>query len=79
MNIKFMDIARSLKSKEERDIKLCVQSDDDIIVYYIHQSFNDREPVWNVVKTIDEVWKLTDEVLKLENKNENNVLIKKEI
>ena len=77
MNIKFMDIARSLKSKEERDIKLCVQSDDDIIVYYIHQSFNDREPVWNVVKTIDEVWKLTDEVLKLENKNENNVLIKK--
>ena len=76
INMKFDDIGRSLKSKEECDIKLCIQDNDDITLYYIHQSFKDDEPVWNVVKTDNKVWKLTEEVLKLDNKGMNKVLKK---
>lgn len=71
INMKFDDIGRSLKAKNECDIKLCIQNGDDIILYYVHQSFKDNEPVWGVVKTNSEVWKLTEEVLKLENKCAN--------
>lgn len=69
--MKFDDIGRSLKAKNECDIKLCIQNRDDITLYYVHQSFKDNEPVWNVVKTNGEVWRLTEEVLKLENKCAN--------
>lgn len=68
LNMKFNDIGRSLKAKNECDIKLCIQDGDDIILYYVHQSFKDNEPIWTVVKTNNEVWRLTEEVLKLENK-----------
>lgn len=67
INKRFDDIGRSLKVKNGCDIKLCIQNGDNIILYYIHQSFNDGEPVWGVVKTNSEIWRLTDEVLKLED------------
>lgn len=68
INMKFDDIGRNLKTKKECDIKLCIQNGDNITLYYVHQSFKDNEPVWSVVKTNSEVWKLTEEVLKFENK-----------
>ena len=71
INMKFDEIGRSLKEKNECDIKLCIQNGDDLILYYVHQSFKDSEPVWSVVKTNSEVWKLTEEVLKFENKCAN--------
>ena len=71
LNKKFPDIGRSLKAKEEIDIKICIQNKDDIVIYYVHQSFKDNEPIWDIVKTNSEVWKLTDEILKLESKNAN--------
>lgn len=71
LNKKFPDIGRSLKAKEEYDIKICIQNEDDVIIYYVHQSFKDNEPIWDIVKTNTDIWKLTDEVLKLENKNAN--------
>ncbi len=67
INMKFADIGRSLKAKSECDIKLCIQNKDDIKLYYVHQSFKDGEPVWSVVKTNNEVWRLTEEALKFEN------------
>lgn len=73
INMKFDDIGRSIKEQNECDIKICIQSEEDIILYYIHQSFEDNKPVWNVVKTNNEIWKLTEEALKLENKNTNKV------
>ena len=77
INMKFDDIGRSLKSKNECNIKLCIQNGDDLTLYYIHQSFKDDKSIWNVVKTNNEVWKLTEEALKLENKSTNVTLIKK--
>lgn len=71
INMKFNDIGRSLKAKSECDIKLCIQNGDDLILYYVHQSFKDNKTVWSVVKTNSEVWKLTEEVLKFENKCAN--------
>ena len=76
INMKFDDIGRSLKSKNECDIKLCIQDGDDIILYYIHQFYKDDKPIWNVVKTNNEVWKITEEALKLENKSTNATLTK---
>lgn len=73
----FDDIGRSLKEKKECNIKMCIQNGEDIILYYIHQSFKDNKPIWEVIKTNSEIWKLTDEVLKLENKYANKVLTKK--
>ena len=73
INMKFDDIGKSIKEQNECDIKICIQSEEDIILYYIHQSFEDNKPVWNVVKTNNEVWKLTEEALKLDNKNTNKV------
>ena len=73
INMNFDDIGRSLKMKNECDIKLCIQNGDDIVLYYLHQSFKNNEPIWSVVKTNSEVWKLTEEVLRLENKCENYV------
>lgn len=73
INMKFDDIGKSIKEQNECDIKICIQSEEDIILYYIHQSFEDNKPVWNVVKTNNEVWKLTEEALKLDNKHTNKV------
>ena len=77
INEKFDDIGRSLKAKNECDVKLCIQNGEEITLYYIHQSFKDNKPIWEVIKTNSEIWKLTDEVLKLENKYANKVLTKK--
>ena len=71
LNMQFNDIGRSLKSGNDCDIKLCIKKDDDITLYYIHQSFKDNKPIWEVIRTNSEIWKLTDEVLKLENKYAN--------
>lgn len=71
INMKFDDIGRSLKTKSECDIKFCIQNQENLILYYVHQSFKDSKPVWSVVKTNNEVWKLTDEALKFENKCAN--------
>lgn len=67
INMKFNDIGRSLKAKCECDIKLCIQNGDELILYYVHQFFNGSEPVWSVVKTNNDVWRLTEEVLKYKN------------
>ena len=77
LNMQFYDIGRSLKSGNDCDIKLCIKKEDNITLYYIHQSFKDNKPIWEVIKTNSEIWKLTDEVLKLENKYANKVLTKK--
>lgn len=69
INMKFDDIGRSLREKCETDIKICIQNGDELVIYYVHQSFNGSEPVWSVVKTNSDVWKLTEEVLKFENKS----------
>lgn len=76
-NMQFDDIGRSLKSGNACDIKLCIKKEDDITLYYIHQSFKDNKPIWDVVKTNNEIWKLTDEALKLDNKSESKILTKK--
>ena len=77
INKNFIDIGRNIKKKEECDIKLCIQNKEDIILYYIHQSFKEEKPVWNVIKTNNKVWRLTEEVLKLmeemDNKNKKDI------
>lgn len=74
INMKFADIGRSIKGKEECDLKICVQNRDDLMLFYVHQSFKDDKPVWSVVKTTNEVWRLTEEVLKRENEIPNATL-----
>ena len=61
----------------EKITKQLYKLNDDKTLYYIHQSFKDNKPIWEVIKTNSEIWKLTDEVLKLENKYANKVLKKK--
>ena len=57
------------------------QDKENIILYYVHQSFKDDKPIWTVVKTNSKVWRLTEEVLKSENNSTNTAsqLIKKKI
>ena len=68
INMHFDDIGKSIRSKSESDIKLCIQKEDNINLYYIHQTFKDGNPVWNVVRTDNHVWKLSEEILKRNNK-----------
>ena len=70
---------KSLKEKSECDIKLCIQNDDDIVLYYIHQSFIGDEPIWSVIKENRDVWRLSEEVLKLKRDSINTAhqLVKK--
>ncbi len=72
INKRLKDIGRSLKHKEECNLKICIQNKDDIKVYSIHQAFKDNAPIWNVVNINNDVWRLTEEVLKQENKNVND-------
>ena len=65
INMTLDDIERNIKHKKECDIKICIQDGEDIILYYVHQSFNNDNPVWNVVRTSNVVWSLTEEALKL--------------
>ena len=68
LNMKFSDIARNLKAKKDCNLKLCIQDGENITLYYIHQSFKGNEPgIWNVTKTNNKVWKLTEAVLEREN------------
>lgn len=71
LNMRFNDIGERLKSKQECDMKLCIQDGDNITLYDVHQSFRGDEPVWSVVKTNNEVWRLTEAVLRLESKSTN--------
>ncbi len=71
-NIKFDDLGKNIKEKKECDIKLCIQNKDNIILYYLHQSFKDDKPIWSIVKTTSEVWKLTENAMKSENKHSNS-------
>lgn len=73
INMKFDDIKKSLKKGNECDIKICIQNKEELTLYYVHQSFKDNKPVWCVVKTSSEVWRLTDEILKFENKCVDNI------
>lgn len=52
-------------------MKLCIHDGDNITLCDIHQSFRGNGPVWSVVKTNSEVWRLTEAVLRLESKSAN--------
>ena len=66
LNCNYFDIGNAIKKKKEFDFKLCIQNEEDMILYYICQTIQDNEPVWNVVQMTQEVWKLTDAALKRE-------------
>jgi hypothetical protein len=74
INKRFNELAQNIIDKQESDIKFCVLNGDDITLYYVHQSFKDNEPVWTLEKTNNEVWRLSEELLK--NKKDNKQLIK---
>ena len=79
INMNFVDIDKNLKSGNECDFKIFIQNNDDLILYYVHQSFKNNKPVWKAVKTNSDVWRLTEEALKLENESSNvlNNLVRK--
>ena len=70
-NMYFGDIGKSLKNKEECDIKLCIQKGEEFTLYYIHQSFKEGNPVWEVVDTNSNVWRLTEAAMEYENSDTN--------
>lgn len=55
---------------------MCIQNGEDIILYYIHQSFKDNKPIWEVTNINNNNWKLTDEALKSNDKCPNKTLSK---
>lgn len=67
INMNFYDIVRKILTKEECDIKICIQDEDNITLYYVHQHFKDDKPIWDVVKINNEIWKLSEAILKLKN------------
>lgn len=77
INMNFYDIVRKILTKEECDIKICIQDEDNITIYYVHQHFKDGEPVWEVIKTNNEIWRLSEEILKLRNKQNPSLQKKK--
>ena len=66
LNCNYFDIGNAIKEKKKFDFKLCIQNEENMILYYICQTIQDNEPVWNVVQITQEVWKLTDASLKRE-------------
>lgn len=77
VNKNFYSIAKSIKNKEEADIKVGVLYNEDITLYTFHQTFNKDKPIWSLVNTNNEVWRLIDEIKKLENENINKRIIHK--
>ena len=67
INMNFYDIVRKILTKEECDIKICIRDEDNITLYYVHQHFKDDKPIWDVVKINNEIWKLSEAILKLKN------------
>ena len=74
INMNFYDLGKSIKEKRDCDIKVCIQNGEDITIYYVHQLFVNGEPVWNVERTENEVWRLTEEALKFEKSGMNRSL-----
>ena len=74
----FYDIVEKILTKEECDIKICIQDGNDITLYYVHQHFKDDNPIWSVEKTINDVQRLSKEILKL-TKNKATTFQKKKI
>ena len=68
INMDFDDIATNLKHKKECDIKFCVLRREDVTQYIVHQSFKDKKPVWELVNVNNDVWRLTEAVLKNKDK-----------
>ncbi len=64
LNMSFLDYGQRLKGKEDCDFKLFIKKGDDMTIYYIHQSFEDADPLWIVTDTNKEVWTLTDAIIK---------------
>ena len=64
MNKKFYEISKLIKEKKECEIKICIQEKDSFTLYYINQTFVNDKPIWTLVKKEDNVWKLTDEIIK---------------
>ena len=77
INMGFYNIVEHILKKEECDIKICVQEEDNIIIYYVHQHFMGDKPVWDVIKTNNEIWRLSEEILKLGNKQNPSLQKKK--
>ncbi len=78
INMNFYDIVRKIEiQKEECDIKICIQDEDNITLYYVHQHFKDDKPIWDVVKINNEIWKLSEAILKLKNKRDSDFQKKK--
>ncbi len=75
LSMSFLDYGQRLKGKEDCDFKLFIKKGDDMTIYYIHQSFEDADPLWIVTDTNKEVWTLTDAIKK--QKKNCSLLMKK--
>lgn len=73
MNKDFYEIYEILKNKEECDIKMCVRKGEDMVLYYIHQYIKDNDPVWIVKKVNSYVWKMSEAIKRIKDKEENFV------
>ncbi len=63
LDMKYNEIGRNIRDKKECDLRLCIQNGEDITLYYIHQSYKDDKPIWNIISVNNEPWRLTDAVL----------------
>ena len=64
------NIGRSIKAKQEGEIKFCIQDKDNIAFYIVRQSFVGDKPKWTVMPMLgkQDVWRLTEAI----SKNNNN-------
>ena len=70
------NIGRSIKAKQEGEVKFCVQVYDDITLYTVYQSFEEDKPIWNVVNENRDIWRLTEAASKNKNEEVSKVLVK---
>lgn len=65
LNTDFYNIVKILLEKSECEIKMLVQSGEDISLYYLHQSFANDKPSWKIIDVKREVWKLSETILNI--------------
>ena len=61
-NKQSFEIIDSMLEEKSLDINIVVQDGENISLYIIHQSFKNNKPIWNIEKSEEKVWILSEAV-----------------
>lgn len=61
-NKKSFEIVDDIVNQKQCDTKMILQNGDNISLYIIHQTIENDKPVWNIEKSNEQVWVLSENV-----------------